>query len=202
MKPVLKVKSRTVEIREPGAKEYVNEAVVQIKGSTYRAALILENEHVPLWATHRCIVSWNEPVEKLMKSFERYFTGTAELGCLMSERDEGREPSNNRSIVYTKLETDKNEHARYMSGSDYGYHVAKIPRGVYGEVSKIVEEVLELQDAEAQGVRIMTLVELSDLIGAIVGHLEKHWPELSLTDLIKMSEVTRRAFANKHRIPR
>ncbi len=83
-----------------------------------------------------------------------------------------------------------------------GYHLAEIPRGKYGEISKIVEEALELQDAEAQGVRVMELVELSDLIGAIVGHLEKHWPGLSLSDLTKMSEVTRRAFVNKYRISR
>lgn len=35
------------------------------------------------------------------------------------------------------------------------YHVKEIPRGVYGEISKIVEEVQELQDAEEQGARLM-----------------------------------------------
>lgn len=79
------------------------------------------------------------------------------------------------------------------------YHVAKIPRGVFGDSSKILEEVLELQDAEAQGVTIMALCELSDIIGAVEGYLEKHHPHCSLQDLIKMKDVTRRAFASGHR---
>ncbi len=68
-----------------------------------------------------------------------------------------------------------------------------------GESSKILEEVLELQDAESQECKVMALVELSDLIGAIALYLEKHHPETSLEDLVVMSQITRRAFKNGHR---
>lgn len=79
------------------------------------------------------------------------------------------------------------------------YHVADIPRGEFGEVSKIVEEVLELQDAVDQGAELMALNELSDIIGAIEGYLEKHHPTLTLPDLLKMKELTARAFKSGHR---
>jgi hypothetical protein len=80
-----------------------------------------------------------------------------------------------------------------------GYHLNVIPKGEVGESSKILEEVLELQDAEAQGAKIMELVELSDLIGAVALYLEKHHPDTSIEDLIIMSHITRRAFKNGRR---
>lgn len=80
-----------------------------------------------------------------------------------------------------------------------GYHLREIPRGIVGESSKILEEILELQDAESQECKVMALVELSDLIGAIALYLEKHHPETSLEDLVVMSQITRRAFKNGHR---
>lgn len=75
-----------------------------------------------------------------------------------------------------------------------GYHLDKIKKGELGKSSKIMEEVLELIDSEKQGVKIMALVELSDLIGAISSYLELNYPDISLSDLLKMSEVTKRAF--------
>lgn len=83
-----------------------------------------------------------------------------------------------------------------------GYHIAKIERGECGDVSKILEEVCELQDAIDQGVRIMQLVELSDIIQAIRLNLELHHPGFTLEDLIAMADVTKRAFDNGHRQPR
>ena len=80
-----------------------------------------------------------------------------------------------------------------------GYHLRKIPKGEIGESSKILEEVLELQDAEAQDAKIMELVELSDLMGAIALYLEKHHPSTSIDDLLTMSHITRRAFASGRR---
>ncbi len=80
-----------------------------------------------------------------------------------------------------------------------GYSAASIPRGIYGELSKIVEEAEELKDACAQGVEVMTLVELSDLYGAIEGFLRKKFPFLNMEDLRKMSAVTKRAFENGYR---
>lgn len=75
-----------------------------------------------------------------------------------------------------------------------GYHKMEIPRGVFGEFSKIQEEVLEIQDSIAQNCKIMELIELSDLYGAISGYLKKHHPEITMDDLAKMAEITGRAF--------
>jgi phosphoribosyl-ATP pyrophosphohydrolase len=80
-----------------------------------------------------------------------------------------------------------------------GYHLSDIPKGVYGEASKIVEEALEAADADKQGVKVMVLVELSDLVGCIIAYLKNKHPETSIQDLIQMADVTRRAFASGHR---
>jgi hypothetical protein len=80
-----------------------------------------------------------------------------------------------------------------------GYHVKEIPKGTLGEVSKIQEEVLELQDAVDQGIKVMQLVELSDLVGAVKLFLEKHHQGVTIWDLNLMSNVTQRAFRNGRR---
>lgn len=82
-----------------------------------------------------------------------------------------------------------------------GYHVSKIDRGEYGEASKVLEEAQEFVDAVQQGVSIMALVELSDLLGAIDGYLLRHHPHLSRKDLEAMTRATARAFRNGHRSP-
>lgn len=86
-----------------------------------------------------------------------------------------------------------------MSKNNHGYHITVIPRGVYGDSSKIVEELNEFLDAEEQGVSLMALQELSDIIGAIDGYLKHHHPSINLSDLVKMSEVTTRAFQSGQR---
>ena len=83
-----------------------------------------------------------------------------------------------------------------------GYHIRDIPRGEIGDVSKILEEVRELEDAIEQGVRIMQLCELSDIIQAIRLNLRKHHPGVTLEDLIQMADVTERAFADGTRVDR
>lgn len=80
-----------------------------------------------------------------------------------------------------------------------GYHSYEIPRGEPGEFSKVDEEFLEFKDAIDQGVKVMQLCELSDLLGAIELWLERHHPSIMLDDLIHMSDLTRRAFANGRR---
>jgi hypothetical protein len=80
-----------------------------------------------------------------------------------------------------------------------GYHLRSIEKGVLGEASKVREEIEEFIDAEKQGVSIMSLVELSDAVGAMSAFLERHHPSISIHDLCEMSRVTRRAFANGHR---
>lgn len=80
-----------------------------------------------------------------------------------------------------------------------GYHKTEIPRGEYGEISKIVEEALEAKDASDQGVRIMTLLELSDLLLAVQGYLEKHEPAFTINDLLVMAERTADSFESGER---
>lgn len=80
-----------------------------------------------------------------------------------------------------------------------GYHIRKIPRGEMGKSSKILEEVMELIDAEEQNCKIMALVELSDLVGAIEAYLERNHPSIELRDLIEMTDITKRAFKNGYR---
>ena len=80
-----------------------------------------------------------------------------------------------------------------------GYHVTEIPKGTIGSSSKLLEEVLELIDAEKQDCKIMGLIELSDLVGAIHLYLEKNAPGIDLADLQTFSTITRRAFENGHR---
>ena len=80
-----------------------------------------------------------------------------------------------------------------------GYHLAKIEKGQLGELSKVQEEVDELVDAEAQGASIMALSEASDLIGALQHWLARHHPSTSLDDLVKMAELTERAFQSGRR---
>jgi hypothetical protein len=74
-----------------------------------------------------------------------------------------------------------------------GYHEADIPKGVFGQLSKIEEELAELIDAEGQGVRIMAMCELSDLYGALLAYAMLKYG-LSGDDLEAMAHVTGRAF--------
>lgn len=83
-----------------------------------------------------------------------------------------------------------------------GYHIAKITKGKFGDLSKLQEELDELKDCEVQDNKIMALVELSDLYGAIKGYLAKHIPSMTMEDLRIMSEATERAFKDGTRISR
>ena len=81
-----------------------------------------------------------------------------------------------------------------------GYHLEHIPRGTYGEISKIIEETAELKDAMEQGQKLMCLVELSDLYGAIEGYLEKEYQgKITMTDIHNMAYATIRAFESGQR---
>lgn len=85
-----------------------------------------------------------------------------------------------------------------------GYHKVEIVKGVLGEVSKINEEFHEFLDSVDQGVKIMALMELSDMIGAVEAYLNKHHSGTTIDDLIKMKDVTKRAFESgaRNRISR
>jgi hypothetical protein len=79
--------------------------------------------------------------------------------------------------------------------SEPGYHLVQIPKGEYGSVAKIEEELLELKDALAQGNKIMALIELSDMLGAIEGYIKKEYDDkITFDDLKKMADTTCRAF--------
>lgn len=80
-----------------------------------------------------------------------------------------------------------------------GYHITAIHKGEIGELSKIQEELDELKDACKQQVKIMELVELSDLVGAIKLYLGKHHNGITFSDLEKMANITERAFKNGRR---
>ena len=80
-----------------------------------------------------------------------------------------------------------------------GYHINQIPKGENGELSKLREEIYEALDAEMQGSKVMVLVELSDLYGAMQLYLERHFPGMSMNDLRIMSDITKRVFQSGHR---
>ena len=80
-----------------------------------------------------------------------------------------------------------------------GYHLREIAKGVLGDTSKIREELEELEDALAQGARIMALVELSDLVGAVEAFLGKHFPQMTFEDLLVMHAITKRAWISGER---
>lgn len=79
-----------------------------------------------------------------------------------------------------------------------GYHLAssEISKGELGEISKIQEELDELNDAMIQGCRIMALLELSDLVGAIELFLEDYFSGFTIDDILIMQRITKRAFQN------
>jgi hypothetical protein len=64
-----------------------------------------------------------------------------------------------------------------------GYHRRPIPKGVYGQISKVHEEMLECEDAHSQHNPVMLIQELSDLVGAVMGWLDSH--NLSIQDILR-----------------
>jgi hypothetical protein len=80
-----------------------------------------------------------------------------------------------------------------------GYHKTEIAEGVLGESSKIQEELDELKDAEEQGVNLLMLCELADLVGAIDYYLECNFPGWTIEDLYKMAMLTKSAFKEGER---
>ena len=79
-----------------------------------------------------------------------------------------------------------------------GYHKTSIPKGTLGEFSKIEEEFLELKDGVEQDDKILQIVELTDLIGAIDSYSFYQFG-LSLEDLVKFTRKTQQAFKDGSR---
>ncbi|MDX1535531.1 MAG: hypothetical protein R3346_02110 [Candidatus Spechtbacterales bacterium] len=89
--------------------------------------------------------------------------------------------------------------SQVLSKTPKGYSMREIPKGELGEYSKIYEELQELQDAIEQGVGIMSLVELSDMYGAMESFLSEHFPGFTMEDIKIMSDTTKRAFRSGRR---
>lgn len=80
-----------------------------------------------------------------------------------------------------------------------GYHLREIEKGELGEISKIREELEELEDAHYQRCRILALIELSDMYGAMEAYLKQYHEGFTMNDVASMSEVTIRAFQSGRR---
>ena len=79
-----------------------------------------------------------------------------------------------------------------------GYHLMEIKKEKFGTLEKIQEELYEALDASQQNCKIMVGIELSDLIGAVEEYAKREL-NLTLDDLIKMKDITKRAFESGHR---
>lgn len=80
-----------------------------------------------------------------------------------------------------------------------GYHNSYIQKSKLGSYRKIQEEFEEFIDAVQSKNKIMGLVELSDLLGAIKFYLKDNFNDISLDDLIIMNNTTQKAFENNRR---
>tara|TARA_B100000745_G_scaffold192726_1_gene126766 strand:+ start:31659 stop:31901 length:243 start_codon:yes stop_codon:yes gene_type:complete len=78
-----------------------------------------------------------------------------------------------------------------------GYHIRPIQKGVLGTPSKIQEELDELKDAIEQDVKILAIVELSDIYGALEAVADSYG--MTMQDLAKMHQCTKRAFLSGDR---
>lgn len=61
-----------------------------------------------------------------------------------------------------------------QGGDIIKFHKNEISKGIYGELSKIQEELDEAYDALAQNQELMLLIELADIIGAVEGVSKKY----------------------------
>lgn len=81
--------------------------------------------------------------------------------------------------------------------NEFGYHINNINKGIIGECSKIIEEIEEIIDAEKQNARIMVLVELSDLLGAIFLYIENYELDIDIELLSKLDPSVNRHITSK-----
>lgn len=81
-----------------------------------------------------------------------------------------------------------------------GYHLVDIPKGKFGEFSKIKEEFLELEDSVNQNDLVMQLCEMSDILGAMKAYLnQKYGGHIKFKHLIRLAKGTHRAFLSGER---
>lgn len=77
-----------------------------------------------------------------------------------------------------------------------GFHKKEIKRGIYGDLSKIKEELEEAYDALEQNQELMLLIELADIIGAVEGVSKKYG--FSLEQLTKFARLRSRVAAEEN----
>lgn len=92
--------------------------------------------------------------------------------------------------------SEKNTYDEINIKKPFSWHQKRIKKGVYGEFSKIEEEVEEAKDALEQKNHLMYLIELSDIIGAIEKIAENH--NLTLKDLIAFSNKVKESKENEN----
>lgn len=80
-----------------------------------------------------------------------------------------------------------------------GYHNDIIHKTEVGTIDKIYEEYNEIVDAINSNNKIMELVELSDLYGAIEMYISNRFNNITMEDLKIMSDSTVKAFKNGRR---
>ena len=68
-----------------------------------------------------------------------------------------------------------------------GFHTRTITQGVYGELSKVREELEEAEDAMEQGQKLILFTELADIVGAVEGVALAHG--ITLEDLLKYARI-------------
>lgn len=118
------------------------------------------------------------------------FPTSSILGCMSDVAEPKKYP-----LEYMKRMSDLKKDEEVAKS---GYHITHIPKGIIGQFSKIEEELAEAADAREQGCRIMELVELSDLYGALELYVQKSFG-MTMNDLKNMSDITQRAFRNGRR---
>lgn len=74
-----------------------------------------------------------------------------------------------------------------------------LPKASLGTFDKVLEEMWEIREATLQGNGLLQLCEFADLFGAIENYLTTTL-EVNMTDLKKMSQLTKRAFETGSRL--
>lgn len=116
-----------------------------------------------------------------------------ELLELITEENKFITFKNKRFVFKTKEDklltihySEKNTYDGINITNSFKWHKKEIKKGIYGELSKVEEELAEAKDALEQNNTLMYLIELSDIVGAVEGIIEKHG--LSLEELITFSD--------------
>lgn len=89
--------------------------------------------------------------------------------------------------------------SQVLHTQEKSYHQKDIPKAKFGTMQKIEEEFLELYDAHYQKNKILELVELADLYGAIKGYVNKNYKNISFKQIINFAKLTEKAFTSGKR---